>query len=105
MLWNLWFERIWIVQEVALARRLAIQYGNVEISWDTLNADISPFYMYKELAILMGNGTDPEKQYPCPAGILSLHGMDSIRTRVQQPDYNSFIDVLFEMQRFKSIDP
>lgn len=32
-----WFERIWIIQEVVLAKTVTVFYGSEEISWDTLH--------------------------------------------------------------------
>ncbi|KAE9371102.1 HET-domain-containing protein [Stipitochalara longipes BDJ] len=32
-----WFERVWIIQEVVLAKNVTVLYGSEEISWDTLH--------------------------------------------------------------------
>jgi hypothetical protein len=33
---NQWFERVWVVQEVVLARRVRVIYAGVEMDWDTV---------------------------------------------------------------------
>ena len=31
-----WFDRVWVVQEVALASQIAVIYGDMRIPWETL---------------------------------------------------------------------
>jgi len=33
LLSSAWFHRVWIVQEVVVARRITIQYGKEQIAW------------------------------------------------------------------------
>ena len=37
---NEWFNRLWIVQEAALARQLHLLYGEVYLDWEILNQSV-----------------------------------------------------------------
>ena len=38
-----WFDRVWVVQEVALASQIAVIYGDMRIPWENLIAVMNIF--------------------------------------------------------------
>jgi hypothetical protein len=50
---NAWWERIWVVQEVALGKRVRIIYGDVEIPWSYIDDAISLAHRSRLLRPLM----------------------------------------------------
>jgi Heterokaryon incompatibility protein (HET) len=48
-----WFQRIWVVQEVALAQKVRVIYGREEIDWDFLASSLAAISHDRQLGALL----------------------------------------------------
>jgi hypothetical protein len=87
LLSNPWFERVWIVQEIAVSRSPMIRYGKEELEWKTF-----AFAVYAVILFGFASSTY-DALYECH-GILNVVIMENIRFQVGNEDYLNLLDTL-----------
>ena len=101
---NPWFERAWIIQEIAVSSNPILQYGqNVELTWDDLAGAVSRVFDNalgpKSLEFFsQGSFCD------CP-GALNMLLLDSIRRQVKFAEHLKLKDLAKLGLRFKATLP
>ncbi|KAK5996331.1 Heterokaryon incompatibility protein 6 [Cladobotryum mycophilum] len=95
LLSNDWFERVWIIQEVAVAKKSFLRYGSQEIEW----GDFA-----KALSIIMALGTQAGQieNFGDSRGALNTVIMENIRLQVDDVDYLKLKDMLKLGLNFKA---
>jgi hypothetical protein len=103
---NPWFDRIWVVQEVALARRIHVKYGEVDFDWSVILDGMSLFGRYTELAELLRPRSSVVRQQKIkmPTGIPNMAVMESIHSKVRNGEDISLGYVLTFTRFFQSTD-
>jgi hypothetical protein len=102
---NPWFDRMWVIQEVGLARRVRIQYGQMDINFDHLLSALGLFQKYPELLPLLQRSTYPTVLRPLPGGATQVNTMETIRSKVENQESRSLTDILFLCRNSQSTDP
>ena len=53
---NPWFERLWVVQEAVLAKRIRVMFGTVSLPWDMLVAGMRNFWKHTPAGCCLSSG-------------------------------------------------
>ncbi|KAH8906203.1 HET-domain-containing protein [Coniochaeta sp. PMI_546] len=104
---NPWFERIWVVQEVVLARTIRVVYAGVEMDWDALVTGLVLLLSKHELASLSLIHEDPEGELLTLMGVekMSCLGVMSIfKTKHAKEGLINVGDALQTSGSFKATD-
>ncbi|KAH8805402.1 heterokaryon incompatibility protein-domain-containing protein [Xylogone sp. PMI_703] len=65
LMWNKWFSRRWVIQELALARKASVHYGNKKIPWVDFSDAISLFIQnYDRIGHVLQKFTSQEADSP-----------------------------------------
>lgn len=98
MIHNSWFERVWIIQEIAVAKAQVIRYGNEEADWK---------HVARALWLVMAfSFTSSEPDHLVESSeLLSALVMEELRCRVEDVDYLKLSDTLKLAFRFKATLP
>ncbi|MCJ1309270.1 hypothetical protein MMC25_002929 [Agyrium rufum] len=96
---NEWFERVWIVQEIAAAKVQILRYGDQEIKWSTLSAALVLVMLFAprmdiSTAALLGRRE-----------VLSALIMEEIRAHIARVDLIKLKDALKLSLRFNATLP
>ena len=96
---NEWFERAWIVQEIAVARAQILRYGGREIEWETLTHALTRIMTYgfgikNDLSSLLDRRE-----------ILNALIMEEVKSKVADVDFIRLKDALKLGLRFKATLP
>ncbi|PMD32319.1 hypothetical protein L207DRAFT_499999 [Hyaloscypha variabilis F] len=75
MVRNAWFERIWVVQEVALASSLRIFYGRSQIQWNHLVDVMRTCRQHPSLGSFLEATKDPLTRMTLPMSVFTLEIM------------------------------
>ncbi|CZR60628.1 uncharacterized protein PAC_10524 [Phialocephala subalpina] len=102
---NPWFNRMWVIQEVGLARKVRIQYGQMDINFDHLLGALELFQKYPELLPLLQRSTDLTAWRSPPGGAIQVNAMQTIRSKVENRESRSLTDILFLCRNSQSGDP
>ena len=114
---NSWFDRVWVIQEVALAKSVRILYGNIEIPWQHLIDVMSLCYKHTAIASLLETTTDPLKRQKVPTSLTNATLMAHFRSQTNEKNANddkvvdgrspslSFSSVLYASHNFAAKDP
>ncbi|MDI1487632.1 MAG: hypothetical protein OHK93_006902 [Ramalina farinacea] len=95
-----WFTRIWILQEIAYARKITIYFGTEKIEWDEAIKWVE-YYVDRSLDI-RNTPTDE----PVRFGIAMTYTMHSWRNRVQNGLFNlPLSECIHQSKRCESSDP
>lgn len=105
LLSNPWFQRMWVVQEVALAHSIRVHYGSIVLGWDDLRDALEIFARYPELITLLQVGTDEYTRHPLPHGVLAIDTIENIRTKIRKDAIRTLADILWQCREFISGDP
>lgn len=103
---NSWFERMWVVQEVALPPSLRVMYGDLEIDWTRLVDAIS---LINENPMLGGplleSGDSVGSRMPPPAACGTIPLMAHIRQLVQDDQDRPLGELLLRCRQFTATEP
>ncbi len=103
---NSWFERMWVVQEVALPPSLRVMYGDLEIDWTRLVDAIS---LINENPMLGGplleSGDSVGSRMPPPAACGTIPLMAHIRQFVQDDQDRPLGELLLRCRQFTATEP
>ncbi|KUJ23421.1 uncharacterized protein LY89DRAFT_713883 [Mollisia scopiformis] len=106
LLTNPWFERMWVVQEVALPPSLRILYGDLEIEWTHL---VDAITIIGENPMLSGplleQGDSVGARVAPPAACTTIGRMDRIRQSVQKNEDRSLGELLVTCRHFIAQEP
>ena len=80
---NPWFRRVWVIQEVAVAREVIVQTGRTTISWSTFSAALEKFGDRHEMKSV----------------IEAVSTINNIRTARSQRPY--YMDLFVLLERFR----
>jgi hypothetical protein len=78
-----WFERIWVVQEVAVASKVDVICGTESIDWTTLSELGGPLGDNLALGVLLRTTGDPTKSRKPPRGFINSKIMDVIKHEIK----------------------
>ena len=102
---NPWFNRIWVVQEVALARKIHVKYGEVEFDWSAIVLAMSVFAKYPDLGELLSPRKDAMKQHEMPMGWANMAVMEAVHSKIRSREKISLAYVLTWTRYLQSTDP
>lgn len=106
-----WWRRVWIVQEVVLAKKIFLMCGSDEVPWESIKERLSADTMYglnsntgqlrplrsHNGTVIDGNFTWPDKEY---------YTLDNMRLAMGTGKWNlNFYDLLFQFRRFQCSMP
>jgi hypothetical protein len=98
-----WFERVWPIQEVVVATRIDMYWGNQEIKWDLLVAAIRRLTEYSLEGILI---SEANSEYAVlPPGYINARSTIALRDKFQSGQRNFFLEILMDSMRFQASDP
>jgi Heterokaryon incompatibility protein (HET) len=101
-----WFGRIWVVQEVAVARRLHVLYGGRYIPWNVL-VEVSDIFFHPEsmeLMCLLQHTATPGTVGEPPSGAAHLGLMESLRVEIKYKTPLTLARLLEACQDFEATD-
>jgi hypothetical protein len=96
-----WFQRTWVIQEVALSQVVNIACGDKTISWHALGSMVD-FLLEWRLAHLLANSPSSQQ---LTSGVSLLWSMQNIRSQLKTYGRRWISEVLFETMGFLSTDP
>lgn len=99
LLRNEWFERVWIVQEIATAKDQILRYGNEEMEWVEFSSALSRFMLF---------GSDYKgsiNPLVYQGGLFTALVMEEVRSRVANVDFVKMKDTLKLALGFKATLP
>ncbi|KAF2664280.1 hypothetical protein BT63DRAFT_460586 [Microthyrium microscopicum] len=107
---NPWFERMWIVQEVALARGIRVRYEGIEIPWDHFIAVfdlINTKHRTTSLLLMDGLDISPEGEFTTdkthrPIASATFDAIAEIRRRIQSKEELRLVELLERLRMFKA---
>jgi len=103
---NSWFDRMWVVQEVALPPSLRVIYGDLEIDWTLLVDAIS---LISENSVLSGplleSGDSVGFRRSPPAACGTILLMTHIRQLVQDDQDRPLGELLLRCRQFAATEP
>jgi hypothetical protein len=95
-----YFTRVWIVQEIAVAKKTTMVCGRSEIGWDTFNRGIEVGIARNEFFQLVDVGFLHENEYLSLAAVLGLG-----KKHLQRPAAEDLLDLLTRFRYWNSTDP
>lgn len=95
MISNSWFERVWIIQEIAVSKAQILRYGNQEAEW-------KEFAKALWKIILFGFRSGKPNEFVESNELLSALVMEDLRSRVEDVDYLKLKDIMKLALRFKA---
>jgi Heterokaryon incompatibility protein (HET) len=95
---NSWFERVWIIQEIAVAKNPLIRYGDQEIEWKTL---VTALFVIIALGFTSGKADNFFESRQ----LLNALVMENIRLLVEDVDHLRLKDALKLGLRFEATLP
>lgn len=98
-----WFERVWPVQEVVVAKGIDMFWGNQEIKWDLLVSVIHHLTKFCLEMILIPK-TDALDTL-LPSGYINARSTVAIRDKFRGSQRNTFLEILMDTMRFQASDP
>jgi hypothetical protein len=101
---NPWFNRIWVVQEVALARKIHVKYGEVDFDWSAIILAMNVVSKYPSLIELFGPRKDTMKKHETPMGIANMAVMEAVHSKIRNGEKISLACVLTWTRNFQSTD-
>jgi hypothetical protein len=107
LLRNDWFNRIWVVQEVALASSIRVFYSKTEIPWQHLIDVMGHCSNHPSLASLIGTTRNVAVRKLSPTGIANAQIMAHFRRKIMESESRSipFSEILYNCDHFKATDP
>jgi hypothetical protein len=102
---NPWFGRIWVVQEVVLARRVRAQYNHFEVDWDMLIHGTLAFGRFPALWLLLVSTEAANRVKRKPGGVGTVLSIHDYHERISSSKAIPISDLLFDSTKFKSTDP
>ena len=102
-----WFERIWVIQEVALAKHVRVLYGGEEIMWQTVVQAFGILFheVRVETAFLIDSTGQAGRTKTLPFSLINILKMEKIREGVMKNTNLTFSEVLTHCLYFKATDP
>jgi Heterokaryon incompatibility protein (HET) len=104
LLRNPWFDRIWVVQEVALATSVRVVYGKGEMPWQSFIDGVTTFGRHPLLGALLEWTEDLKVRQTTPTSVSNGTQINEFRQKIQLGEALSFSTVLFDCYRFKATD-
>jgi hypothetical protein len=106
---NPWFERMWVLQEAALARSIRLRYEGVEIQWDHLT-NVFDLLLTKHSTLgkllmdglIIGQEGQVSTKSPRPIASATFNSIDEIRRRVQSNEERPLAELLTHCRRFQA---
>ncbi|KAL9094198.1 MAG: hypothetical protein Q9165_003613 [Trypethelium subeluteriae] len=96
---NEWFERVWIIQEIAVAKAPVLRYGNQEMDWDQFAEALTR-------VMLFGFQTRSDQNTLLHrSGLLSALIMEEVKSHIANVDFVKLKDTLKLALRFKATLP
>ncbi|KAN0122803.1 Heterokaryon incompatibility protein (HET) domain containing protein [Hyaloscypha variabilis] len=92
-----WFERLWVIQELAASQNAFVQWGKLQIHWSTLE-------MAAKFILRPGRALPPQihKMFP----ILGAHRITQVALQSMfNFDTNNILTILYNTQNAKCTDP
>ena len=99
-----WFQRVWVIPEVALARRTVVACGRDRMSWDSLvrlirDVDIPHAVSFDKHMALLGN---PRQRIAIITQMIAsqregLHHTDIVRKRMVRMAYSQYVVVAWSL--------
>jgi hypothetical protein len=107
LLRNAWFDRVWVVQEVALASTIRVYYGKIEIQWKSIVDAVSVINQHQPLGALLGCTTHNTRRQLPPSSTHNLPIIHEFRQSLhaEQREPLSFASILFCCSHLKATDP
>jgi Fe-S cluster biosynthesis and repair protein YggX len=107
LLRNAWFDRVWVVQEVALASIIRVYYGKIEIQWKSIVDAVSVINQHQPLGALLECTTHNTRRQLPPS---STHNLPIIHEfhqnlHAEQSEPLSFASIMYCCSHFKATDP
>jgi hypothetical protein len=108
---NPWFERMWVVQETALAGSIRVRYEGVEMQWDqlvmasdllTVKQSTLGVFLMDGLSLEPGRSTSTRS--PRPIAFVTLPSLVAIRRRAQSGKDRPLAELLTWLRSHKAKD-
>lgn len=109
-----WFNRLWVVQEAALAREAFMIWGDCEINWEwvglaasVMRTNWNRIQPTRQNLVHVGRDNDPESIRHLPSGVMNaylLYRISASQTLYKALDF-SFRDLLVLTKQFDCQDP
>lgn len=78
-----WFERVWVVQEIALAQSVQVRYGNEVISWNILAKGVEKLQSQSHFRLWLEWTHGVRFRYMQHTSLGNVTRMDRVRKKVQ----------------------
>lgn len=101
-----WFERVWIVQEVVLARSARVLYGGLEVDWEDFAKGLTVLGENRVLVSLLDWTDDMEVRSTARAKhVAGISLMESWRNQMIKNGPMKFREVVYNARLLKATDP
>lgn len=102
-----WFERVWVIQELAFARKVDAVYGNRFIDWDVLIHIMHTFEFEgeKDAFRLLQSTDENSVSPPLPRSLQHAFMMEALREGVAQRQWRGIDGLLIHCRNFKATEP
>ncbi|KAF4628327.1 hypothetical protein G7Y89_g9822 [Cudoniella acicularis] len=85
-----WFERIWVVQEVALAYQVQVRYGDEAINWDILASGMKKLHHSQDFRLWLECFHGVQLRHVQHTSLYNITRMHRFRNRVQNQGGGSY---------------
>lgn len=103
-LFNLpWFQRVWPIQELVVAKAIDMFWGNQEMNWDLLVSAINHLTDASLEGILIAEADGLNALLP--SGYINARSTVALRGNFWSGQRNTFWEILMDTMRFQASDP
>ena len=103
MLSHKWFNRVWVIQEVAVAPRVFVLYGGGLLYWDLMSWALKTFSRWDMVTLL--SRSDATTRRDLPSGLNSGMLISDIRISIMNKQPPTLGEALTMFTQFRSTDP
>ena len=98
-----WFSRVWIIQEVAVAKKVWVTYGGGMLHWDVISFGLVAFGRHEMAGLLSAKTAEMRRGIPrsLMAGII----VGIVRHKTQSKEGLALVDAVMMCNRFEATNP
>jgi hypothetical protein len=98
-----WFRRVWVIQEIAVAKKIWVTYGGGMLHWDIIQSGLVMFGRH-EMAGLLSAET-AEMRRGIPRSLMAAIRVSIVRHRIQSKEGLTLRDAVMMCVGFEAEDP